>query len=52
MRYPHISGLYFFPGLAEAVESPGNKLNAMGEVLLVFLVLSVAFEVALTPVSQ
>lgn len=43
-------GFTFFPGLAEAVESPGSKLDAVGEVLLVFLVLSVAFEVALTPV--
>ena len=43
-------GFIFFPGLAEAAESPGNKLNAVGEVLLVFLVLSAAFEVALTPV--
>ena len=43
-------GFVFFPGLAEAAGSPGNKLNAVGEVLLVFLVLSAAFEVALTPV--
>ncbi|MCF8109449.1 MAG: cell envelope integrity protein TolA [Desulfohalobiaceae bacterium] len=44
-------GLIFYPVLAFAANSlSGGDINEIGNVLLVFVVLSVVFEVALTPV--